>query len=381
MFVFNRLAAMAIIVITVLTATPAFAQREGGRGVPGVRAVIKAIDVKAGTITLTTGFSREGNASDVTYALSKELEIGVGASGGFRGPALFKKAELHELAPGVLISATLSADQKTIEAIAAEEPTVRGNLRSVDAAKKTLTVVTMSGGGREQPANEVDTTYTVAVDAEIAIDDGRGRRFSIHEGKLEDLSPGALVTLRLTLDKKKVNAVLAEGATVTGVVKEADATRRTLTITLQNRGEEGSEDRVLKISRDALITLDDGGGRLLSVKEGKLADVPVGAMITARLAVDQGLVMSLRAEGTTVSGILKGIDADKGIITIAIPKSRTEVDEKSYTLVKGGRVNIDGNNATLADLKVGDNGPLIQLRLALDQKTAQSVISRQPGMR
>ena len=82
-----------------------------------------------------------------------------------------------------------------------------------------------------------------------------------------------------------------------------------------------------------------------------------------------------------MSGILKGIDADKGIITIAIAKSRTEVDEKSYTLIKGGRVNIDGNNATLADLKVGDNGPLIQLRLGLDQKTAQSVISRQPGMR
>ena len=343
---------------------------------------MKAVDVKEGTITLTTGGGRETAPTEKTYALAKNVEVGVPAGGGFRGGALFKQAKLADLAPGTAVGVSLSADQKTVETIVAEEPTVRGNIKAVDAQKKTLTIATISGGGREQPAAEVESTFAVTADTEIAIDDGRGRRFSVHEGKLEDLSQGALVTLRLSLDKKIVTSILAEGATVIGVIKEIDSVKRTMTVTSgAGRGGEAGDERVLTIARDALILIDAGGGRLLSVKEGKFADVPAGAMVVAKLAADQSFVMMLRAEGPTVSGILKAVDVEKGAITIAIPKNRTEFDEKTYILVKGGRVNIDGNNAKLADLKVGEDGPMIQLRLALDQKTAQSVISRQPGSR
>ena len=155
-----------------------------------------------------------------------------------------------------------------------------------------------------------------------------------------------------------------------------------MTVTTQpGRGGDGGDERNLIVAKEALILVDDGKGRRLSVKEGKLTDVPVGALVTARLAADQSFVMTMKAEGPTLTGILKAVDADKGAITIAIPKNREEFDEKTFTLIKDGRVNIDGNDAKLADLKVGENGPIIQLRLGLDQKTAQSVISRQPGMR
>jgi hypothetical protein len=101
----------------------------------------------------------------------------------------------------------------------------------------------------------------------------------------------------------------------------------------------------------------------------------------ARLAPDQGFVMTLKAEGPMMQGVLKSVDPEKGAVTIGIFKTREEMEEKTYFLAKDARVVVDGKNGSLADLKVGDNGPVIQLRLSLDQKTAQSVISRQPESR
>jgi hypothetical protein len=66
--------------------------------------------------------------------------------------------------------------------------------------------------------------------------------------------------------------------------------------------------------------LDNGKGRRLSIKPGKLADVPVGATVTVRLAVDQSFVMFLRAEGGTMTGHLKAVDPDKGIVVLTFPK-------------------------------------------------------------
>ncbi len=370
-------------VVILAIAAPAFAQRDGG-GQPNIRGVVKAVDAKAGTITLASGGGRETAPDEKTYSLAKNVEVCINTAGfaGFRGGAFFKEAKLADVTTGTTVGLVLTADQKLVDAIIAEEAVVRGILKSVDAQKKTLSVGMIVSGGREQPAGENVATYTVNADTEIAIDDGRGRRFSIQEGKLEDLAQGATVTLRLTLDKKNVTSVLAEGATVFGVLKEIDPAKRSMTVTTRSgRGDDAGEERVLSVSRDALVLVDDGKGRRLSVKEGKLADVPVGAIVMARLSADQGFVMMLKAEGPTVSGILKSLDTDKHAITIAIAKSREEVEEKTYLLSKDGRINIDGKDATFADLKVGENGPLIQLRLALDQKTAQSVISRQPERR
>jgi hypothetical protein len=371
-----------IVTILIAFASPAFAQREGGGGIPGVRGIVKSLDTKAGMITITSGGGRESAPTEKTYTLAKNVEVCVAAGGGFRAGAFFKEAKLADLTAGANVGLILTADQKTIDSIIVEEPTIRGVVKMVDVQKKTLTIATTSGGGRERAAAETETTYAVTPDTEIAVDDGRGRRFSIHEGKLEDLAQGAHVTVKLSLDKKSVTSILAEGATISGVVKDVNPAKKTITVTTRPaRGDDGGEERVLTVAREALVLIDDGKGRRLSIKEAKLADVPVGAMIVAKLSTDQAFVMMMKAEGPTVTGILKSVDVDKGAITIAIPKSRTEFDEMTYILIKGGRVNIDGNDAKLADLKVGDNGPFVQVRLGLDQKTAQSVISRQPGSR
>jgi hypothetical protein len=279
---------------------------------------------------------------------------------------------------GLVVWLALSADQKTVESIVAEEPVVRGMVKKVDAAKKTLTVAQQPGRDREAE----ETTFTVAANTEIAVDDGRGKRLSIKEGTLADVSEGAVVTMRLSLDRKQVTGLLTEGLTINGAVKSIDPAKKTLTVLVRPpRGDDMGEERNLVVSTDAVILLDDGKGRRLSVKEVKLADIPTGAMVMVKMSPTQPVVMMLRAEGPTVTGMLKASDPEKGTITITIPKGRDEAEEKTFPVAKDARITIEGSESKFADLKVGENGPVVQLRLSLDQKAVQSIAAWQPRPR
>jgi hypothetical protein len=351
---------------------PAGAQfREAFR--PEQRGVVQS--VKGETITIAFAAGRDVARAEKTYTLAKNVEICTG--GGFRLGGLYKEAKLAELAPGTVVGLVLTGEN-TVESIVAEEPTVRGILKGVDAKKNTLTV--MAFAGREE-AGEAKT-YAVAADAEIAIDDGRGRRASIREGKLDELTAGAIVTLRLSLDKKRIHAVLAEGALLNGVVKAVDASKRSLTLVIRpGRGDDAGEERTIAVASEAVIVIDDGKGRRLSLREAKLADVPIGAAVTVKLAIDQSFVMLLKAEGPALFGLLKAVDADKRTITIAIPRGRDDAEAKTLTVAKDARVTFDGKDAKLADLKPGDNGPVVQLRLTLNQQAVQTVTAHQPRAR
>src|SRR5262249_22290024 len=158
-------------------------------------------------------------------------------------------------------------------------------------------------------------------DAELTIDDGRGTRFSLKEVKLAELSAGALVNARLSVNLKQIQAVHAEGQTMIGIVKAVDPAKKAVTLAAQpGRGED--DDQRLLVSADAIVLVDDGRGRRLSIRAARLADIPVGAAVTVKLGPDQGLVMHLRAAGPTLVGQLKAVDTDKGTITISIPRGR-----------------------------------------------------------
>src|SRR5262249_27460116 len=153
--------------------------------------------------------------------------------------------------------------------------------------------------------------------------DGRGGRFSIKEGRLTDLAQGALVSARLSINLKQVESLLAEGPSYSGTVKALDPAKKTLTLVVRPpRGDNAGEERLLMVSSDAVVLLDDGKGRRLSLKHGKLGDVPTGAAATVKLSVDQSFVMFLRAEGPTLTGQLKAVDPNKAAIIITIPKGR-----------------------------------------------------------
>jgi hypothetical protein len=350
--------------------------REGPSGErPEVRAMFKSADAGAGTITVMVPAEGRRELIEKTFALAKDVEVALVSGGSLGRGGVFKEGKLADLAEGVAISLTLSADQhKSVLSILAEGPTLRGQVKAVDANKNTLTVAL--GGGRGEPGEE--KTFTLAADAEVAVDDGRGRRLSIKEAKLTDLAAGALVTVRLSVDKKQAQFVLAEGPTVVGVVKAVDGGKKTLTVTLRPpRGDDAGEDRALTLALDGVVLLDDGRGRRLSVKEGKLADVPVGSAVSVRLSPDGAFAVLVRAEGPTLSGRLKVADPQKGTVTILIPKGRDDPEERTVPVAEGARVVIDGKEAKLADLKATDDGPFVQVRLSLDQKAAQLIMAQQ----
>jgi hypothetical protein len=360
--------------------------------------MFKSADAGAGTIIVTvpTGDGRAARerreqpmTSDKTFSLAKDVEIASPSRGGFSfgrgGSGLFKAVKLTDLAPGVNVALTLSPDEKTVTSVLAEGPMVRGQLKLVDAAKNSLTITSPGRGGRErgEPPTAEEKSYTVAPDAEIAIDDGRGGRFSIKEARVTDLAQGAIVMARLSVDLKQIQFLVAEGPSRQGTVKSIDAAKNTLTLSAApGRGDEAGEEVTLTVAPDAMVLLDDGKGRRLSVKEGKIADVPAGAAATVRLSLNQALVSQIRVEGPTVMGQLKSVDADKGTIIISIFKGRgQQPEEVSFTVAKDARINVDGADSSLANLKVGDVPPFVQLRLSLDQKTVQAVVARPAGRR
>jgi hypothetical protein len=360
-----------------------------------VSGVVKSVDAGAGTITITisAGERRDGRegrerqapvTTDRTYSLAKDVEVASGSGFGRGGGGLFKEVRLADLAAGVRVSLTLSADEKSVDSILAEGPTVRGQIKAVDGAKNSLTILLPSQQrGREEPAAAEEKTYTLTPDAEIAVDTGRGGRFSIKEARLTDLAQGAVVSARLSVNLKQVQSLLAEGPGYSGAIKALDPNKRTLTLVVRPpRGDDAGEEQSLAVAADAVVLLDDGKGRRLSIKEGKLADVPSGATATVKLSVDQSQVMMLRVEGPILTGQLKAVDADRHLIIIAIPRGRgEEPEEKTFTVARDARIAIDGSDVKLANLKVGDTPPLVQLRLSLDQKTVQSVTARQSQSR
>jgi len=335
---------------------------------PEARGVVKSID--AGSITILSGEGRDA-AGEKTFTLAKNVELAIGTVGTGRF-GLFKEGKLADLSAGSRVLLTLAADQKTVESILADGPTVRGQIKSVDAGKGILTLTVL---GLQRDSSGEEKALVVAPDAEIAVDDGRGRRFSLKEAQLADLTQGSLVTASMSIDGKVVQSVVAEGPTVQGAIKAIDAGKKALTI-VTPPGRVEPEERTLTVANNALVLVDDGKGKRLSLKETKLENIPVGSAVSLRLSPDQSLVMTVRGEGPTMFGLLKAVDAAKGVVVLALPRGRGDApEEKTLAVAKDARVQMNGVETPLANLKVGDDS-FVQMRLSLDQSSVQSIIAR-----
>jgi hypothetical protein len=355
---------------------PAEPTREGrpATPTPEVRGILKSVDADKGTITVSLNPREEGN--EQSFTLAKTVEVGINTGLGRRG-GVYHEAKLSELAPGALVLLQLSADQKVVECVLAEGPTVQGLIKSVDAGKGTITLT----GGVSRGDSGVEKTFNVAKDAEIALDDGRGKAFSIKEARLADLPPGAVATLKLSADGKQVRAILTEGPRVQGTVKAVDAAKGQITLTIRvvpptREQEATSEDRTYLVAPSAEVVLDDGKPRRFPVsKQSKLAAVPAGAVAMLTLTPDQSQAVQLRAEGPAVSGLLKAVDAKQNTITVTLRPGRGDDpgDEKTYAVAPDARVLIEGKEGKLADLKPEENGPPVAMKLSLDQKAVQSI--------
>jgi hypothetical protein len=353
-----------------------------GRGTPPreVRGSVQSVDAKARTITALASDGRSAPA-EKTFKLAKDAEIAFGT--GIQPRGLYVAGKLEDLGTGSNVTLTLAdGSDDTVTSVAANGPTLRGRLKSVDAAKKTITATLFSFTSRD--ATPEEKTVALAADAEIGIDDGRGRRFSVREAKLADLVEGAGLTLQLSVDGKTAVSVIAEGPSLNGSVLEntvlengADKKQLKLRVVPAAPGEEPGE-RTVDVAEGALVVVDDGRGRRLSLTVGKLADVPVGSQVAIRLSGDQKQAVYISASGPQTGGMLKGVDAEKRTVTVAMFVAREQApEEKTLNVAADARITVDGQPAKLTDVKAADNGPFINLRLSLDQRTVQAITVNQ----
>jgi hypothetical protein len=196
---------------------------------PTVQGIVKAVDAGRHTITVIDETKAEPGW-EKTFQVGENARISVDGSGGKNVAA--RNGELTDLPAGAQATLTLSGDRQVVGRISAQRPSVQGTLKAIDLEKNTLTVGTKEG----------DRTFALARDVIVTIDQGKGGKSAPGKSRLVDLSTGAVVTVRLSLDQKVVVAVKVEGAQLGGVLKAVDAGKNTATVTVAAKGET-PEDR------------------------------------------------------------------------------------------------------------------------------------------
>jgi hypothetical protein len=175
---------------------------------------------------------------------------------------------LTEIAEGATVTLQLSADRKKVIGLSARGPGINGHVKSVDAAKNTITIGTKGSKGLEE------RTLDIAKEAKVILDDDLGKKdktkpapSTAKEGKLTDLSGGTGVLVQLSADGKRVLDIHVLGESVQGTLKGYDSGTRTLTVTLKENAQVVDKD--FKLLENAHV-------------EGELTP---GARVNVRLSV------------------------------------------------------------------------------------------------
>ncbi len=278
------------------------------------------------------------------------------------------------------------ADKQAVQAVK-EKPKEPGNeesteltavVQSVDAAKNTLTVVSKLLGTK---------TFDVAKSARVILDDGTGGKLGFKDGKLSDIAEGFVVTVRLSEDRNSVVGIWAEGPSIRGDVKAVSATQRTITVTITDMQNESGQEKTFEVAPKVRVVIHDGKSRgKVASEASKLADVPVGAVVTLKLSADQKAVASIQAEGAEVGGFVKAVDGGKNTITVSVSDGK-QIVEKTFGVVSTvSLVMSDGKGngkhplqaSKLTDLPVGAH---VTLKLTPDQKMVVSLSAQGAGIR
>ena len=282
---------------------------------------MKAVD--AGALTVTN------KAGAKTYAVAPDAAIMIDGRPG----------KLADVPIQAHVTLNLSDDEKNALSVQVQGPHVPGLVKAVDADKNTITVANKLG----------EKSYDVARNLSVNID---GK-----PSKLADLSVDVQVTLSLSADQKTARAIHAEGPQITGVVKGVDGAANVVTVA-DKRGE-----KTFTLAKNAKVMLDE-------VKEGKLADLIDGTIVSARLSIGKNEITGVvRAAGPSFQGIVKAVDVENQTITITIRGKGTDAAEKTFKMTKDTQIMtaIYGVALTVADLK---NEKEVILRLSTDQKAA-----------
>jgi hypothetical protein len=315
---------------------------------PSVKGTLKAVDTANNSVTVSVALSKGEPEQEKTFDVAKTAKLAILENIGkdFKGKdkGLVQPDKLADLPIGAAVTVKLAADKKTVGRIQAEAQSILGTFKSVDAAKNTLTLQVTPVKG--QPGAE--QTYALAKDIKVTLDGA--------SGKLSDLPADAPVIVRLSVNQKAIASIQAEGSSAQGVITAVDAVKGTLTLRIAKKGEPATE-HTYEVSKDAKVSLDGVGG--------KLSDLPVGAAVIVKLSITQKAVWSVQAEGQSIKGAAKVVDADSRGITIADKEG-----EKTYTVAKDATIAVDGKPAQLADVPAD---AVVAAKLSADGQTVRSL--------
>lgn len=309
-----------------------------------VFAAVKSVDTDKNSITVSGG-----PADGKTFRVTPDTQITIdGKQGKLAGiPA---GATLHAL--------TLCVDQQTVRGINAEGPGLHHvEVKAVDLAKNTITF------DDKGPADVAGKTLAVAPDADVRIDG--------QPGKLSGLPAGAFVNVGLTVDRRAVHRLDAQGAHLGecggSMVKAVDA--RSGFLTFDDKAHPSVAGKTYRVAPDANVLIDG--------KPGKLSDLSAGAYVNLILSVDLSTARHVHAQGPPApcdcgGSMVKTVDVEKGTITFD-DKARAEVAGKTYPVARDANIVIDGKSGTLAGLPAG---AFVSLRLRINGQTAGQVFAQ-----
>ena len=332
----GKVAALAAIPPGANVVLSQFADRTTSRSIQAGGAAVfgsvKAVDVANRRITAS------GHPDDRTFRVSPETAVVIdGQPGALAGIPI--GASLHAL--------NLCVDQQTARSINIEGPSFHQlPVTAIDAEKETITV------GEKAPPELVGKTIGLAANADIRVDG--------QNGKLADVPVGAFVSVVLSVDRRKIRRLQAEGPNLGGcggsMVKAVDLENRYLVF-----GDRAAADvagRTFRVAANANILIDG--------RPGRLGDVPPGAYLNLTLSVDRQSARQINAQGPRTFGVVKAVDTGNSSIT---------VDENTFAVAKDALIVIDGRVAQLAALTPGSS---VNLNLRVDQRTVGMIQTKAP---
>ena len=172
---------------------------------------------------------------------------------------------------------------------------------------------------------------------------------------------------------KAVKKAVEDETEVRGVAKAVDGAQNSITITISPKGQP-AVDRTFPVPASAAVFIDDGKPKDKGKDKTKpapaqrLADVPIGARVRLRLTDDRQSVAAVVAEGPTLHGSIKAVDAAKNTITL-LEKAKAEM---TYNVLENAVVLLDAMKEAkkLADVPAD---AVADVQFLADQKTVREI--------
>jgi hypothetical protein len=214
---------------------------------PEVRGQVDSVDLDKKTLTLNVPVPGEKRTEEKTFPVAADAEILLIDVVIKTKKEPIPKGALADLIEGTGVAVRLDEDGKSIASIQAHGPKLSGKIKWLDAAKPSITIET-KGGDKEL----IEHTLEVDKEAPVFIDDGIGKKGDPQqEGQLGDLTEGTRVDVQLTVNRKKVLAIRAQGGHLQGSVVGYDAGTRTLTVSVKEDG--AIVDKALSLAKEAKV--------------------------------------------------------------------------------------------------------------------------------